>query len=44
MMLIFDRSTYTRPEVYIHKKKKYSVPEVLLNGNHKDIEASRSKS
>jgi tRNA (guanine37-N1)-methyltransferase len=36
--------TYTRPEVYIHKKKKYSVPEVLLNGNHKDIEAWRSKS
>jgi len=35
--------TYTRPEVYIHKKKPYSVPEVLLNGNHKDIEAWRSR-
>ena len=34
--------TYTRPEVYIHKKKPYPVPAVLLNGNHKDIEAWRS--
>lgn len=36
--------TYTRPEVYVHKKKPYPVPEVLLNGNHKDIEAWRESS
>ena len=29
---------YTRPEVLIHKKKKYKVPEVLLSGDHKKIE------
>lgn len=30
---------YTRPEVLIYKKKKYKVPEVLLSGDHKKIEA-----
>lgn len=30
---------YTRPEVLVWKKKKYSVPKVLLSGNHKDIDA-----
>lgn len=35
--------TYTRPEVLAYKKKKYPVPEVLVKGNHKDIEAWRSK-
>lgn len=34
--------TYTRPEVLIYKKKKYSVPEVLMGGNHADIEKWRS--
>lgn len=29
---------YTRPEVLVWKKKKYRVPEVLLNGNHAEIE------
>lgn len=29
---------YTRPEVFIHNKKKYKVPKVLLSGNHKEIE------
>lgn len=29
---------YTRPEVLIHKGKKYRVPKVLLSGNHKEIE------
>jgi len=29
---------YTRPEVLIWKKKKYSVPEVLLSGHHAEIE------
>lgn len=34
--------TYTRPEVLEYKKKNYKVPQVLLDGNHKDIEAWRS--
>ena len=29
---------YTRPEVFVWKKKKYAVPRVLLGGNHKEIE------
>lgn len=28
---------YTRPEILIHKNKKYPVPKVLLSGNHKEI-------
>lgn len=28
---------YSRPEVFIHKGKKYKVPAVLLSGNHKKI-------
>lgn len=32
---------YTRPEVFIHKGKRYRVPAVLRSGNHKDIEAWR---
>lgn len=35
--------TYTRPEVYIYKGKKYSVPKILLSGHHKKIEEFRSK-
>lgn len=30
---------YTRPETLVWKKKKYKVPDVLLSGNHADIEA-----
>lgn len=33
--------TYTRPDVLVYKKKKYPVPEVLLNGNHAEIEKWR---
>lgn len=33
--------TYTRPEIIEYKKKKYKVPQVLLKGNHKDIDAWR---
>lgn len=37
-----DRSAsgelYTRPEVLEWKKKKHSVPKVLVGGNHKEIE------
>lgn len=34
---------YTRPEVFKYKGKKYSVPKVLLSGNHKNIEEWRQK-
>jgi tRNA (guanine37-N1)-methyltransferase len=34
--------TYTRPETIIYKKKKYSVPKLLVEGNHKEIEKYRS--
>lgn len=34
---------YTRPEVFIHKGKKYRVPKVLLSGNHKKIMEWRKK-
>lgn len=33
---------YTRPEVLEYKKKKFKVPQVLLDGNHKNIDAWRS--
>jgi tRNA (guanine37-N1)-methyltransferase len=32
---------YTRPEVFIFNGKKYSVPQVLLSGNHKKIKEWR---
>jgi len=35
--------TYTRPEVFEYKKKKYKVPEVLLSGDHKKIEEWRQE-
>ncbi len=35
--------TYTRPEVLEYKRKKHSVPAVLVEGDHKKIEAWRSK-
>jgi tRNA (guanine37-N1)-methyltransferase len=34
--------TYTRPEVIEHKKKRLSVPDVFLSGDHKAIERRRS--
>ncbi|MFT7507054.1 MAG: tRNA (guanine37-N1)-methyltransferase [Acidimicrobiales bacterium] len=34
---------YTRPDVLEYKKKKYKVPEVLLGGDHKMIDAWRAK-
>jgi tRNA (guanine37-N1)-methyltransferase len=30
--------SYTRPEVFTYKGKKYAVPKVLLSGDHKKIE------
>jgi tRNA (guanine37-N1)-methyltransferase len=36
---ISSSEIYTRPEVLVWNKKKYSVPEVLLSGNHKKMNA-----
>ncbi len=35
---VSSHDSYTRPEVFEYKKKKYRVPKVLLSGNHKEIE------
>ncbi len=32
---------YTRPEIFIHKGKKYRVPRILLSGNHEKIKQWR---
>lgn len=32
---------YTRPEVIVWKEKRYSVPKILLSGNHKKIQEWR---
>lgn len=34
---------YTKPEIFIAKRKKYPVPEVLLSGDHKKISDWRDK-
>lgn len=34
---------YTRPEIFIYKKKKYLAPKILLSGNHKKIEEWREE-
>ena len=34
-------NVYTRPEVFEHNGKKYTVPKVLLSGDHKKIEEWR---
>jgi tRNA (guanine37-N1)-methyltransferase len=33
--------TYTRPEVFVYKKQAHTVPNVLVEGNHKDIDLWR---
>lgn len=38
---VSSNRVYTRPETFTYKGKKYSVPKVLLSGNHKDIDAWR---
>jgi len=40
---ISSSDVYTRPETFKYKGKSYSVPEVLLNGNHADIDAWRTE-
>lgn len=37
------RSVYTRPYSFVYKKKKYSVPSVLLSGHHEKIEKWRKR-
>jgi tRNA (guanine37-N1)-methyltransferase len=37
------REVFTRPESIEWEGKKYRVPKVLQNGNHKDIEAWKTK-
>jgi len=38
---VASHDVYTRPEVFPWKGKKYRVPEVLLSGNHKEIDKWR---
>lgn len=40
---VASHEVYTRPEIFVHKKKKYRVPKVLLSGNHKKIDEYREK-
>ncbi len=40
---ISSSEVYTRPEALKHKNKNYKVPEILLSGNHKEIEAWKIK-
>jgi len=40
---VASHDIYTRPEVLLYKKKKYSVPEVLMKGDHKKIDEWRKK-
>lgn len=40
---VASHEMYTRPEVLVHKGKKYKVPKVLLSGNHKLLDAWRNK-
>jgi len=35
---VSNSDVYTRPEVLVHKGKKYRVPKILLSGHHKKIE------
>jgi tRNA (guanine37-N1)-methyltransferase len=34
---------YTRPEVFVWKKKKYRVPKILLSGHHAKVEEWKTK-
>ncbi len=40
---VASHEMYTRPEVLVHKGKKYKVPKVLLSGNHALLDAWRNK-
>ncbi|MES2985833.1 MAG: tRNA (guanosine(37)-N1)-methyltransferase TrmD [Patescibacteria group bacterium] len=36
---ISSHDTYTRPESFTHNGKEYRVPDVLVSGNHKEIDS-----
>ena len=38
---ISSSEVYTRPEIFKYNGKEYKVPEILLSGNHKNIERWR---
>ncbi len=38
---VASHDVYTRPETLVYKGKKYTVPEVLVSGDHKKIEQWR---
>ncbi|HVY72467.1 MAG TPA: tRNA (guanosine(37)-N1)-methyltransferase TrmD [Candidatus Paceibacterota bacterium] len=40
---VASHDVFTRPEVFEYKKKKYSVPKVLLSGHHANIDTLRAK-
>lgn len=40
---IASHDVYTRPATFTHKRKTYTVPEVLLSGNHAKIDEHRSR-
>ena len=40
---ISSHEMYTRPAVFEYQGKEYAVPEVLMNGNHKEIDKWREK-
>jgi len=40
---LLEYPQYTRPEIFSAKGKKYSVPKILLSGDHKKIKAWQEK-
>lgn len=38
---IASHTVYTRPKILKYKRKSYTVPKVLLSGNHQDVELWR---
>ncbi len=40
---VASHDVYTRPEVIVHKGKKYRVPKVLLSGHHANMDAWKMK-
>ncbi|HEY4502694.1 MAG TPA: tRNA (guanosine(37)-N1)-methyltransferase TrmD [Candidatus Paceibacterota bacterium] len=40
---VSSSEVYTRPDVFMHKGKKYRVPAVLRSGDHKKIDAWKQK-
>ncbi len=40
---VSSSEVYTRPEVFVHKGRKYRAPKVLLSGHHGEIDEWREK-